>query len=242
MDAGARRTYSPRVGISDSVKHPGAIMTVQDVRAFNRFYTGVIGALDYGRHLYAPYTLTETRVLYELAQAPHLDAAELRTGLDLDAGYLSRILNRFEDAGLIERGPRRAIRAAWAGTAYRARAGDRRTARRAGPGDRRGPARHGGPRRPAAAGGGHADHPGRPRRGAHRRADPVRRGRAARSGPRRPRLDRAAQRRAVRGRVRLERRLRGAGGPDRQPASRRTTTRVWSGCGSPSRTGGRWAV
>ncbi|WP_330339841.1 bifunctional helix-turn-helix transcriptional regulator/GNAT family N-acetyltransferase [Streptomyces sp. NBC_00557] len=80
-------------------------MTVQDVRAFNRFYTGVIGALDYGRHLYAPYTLTETRVLYELAQAPHLDAAELRTGLDLDAGYLSRILNRFEDAGLIERGP-----------------------------------------------------------------------------------------------------------------------------------------
>jgi DNA-binding MarR family transcriptional regulator/GNAT superfamily N-acetyltransferase len=80
-------------------------MTVQDVRAFNRFYTGVIGALDYGRHLYAPYTLTETRVLYELAQAPHLDAADLRTGLDLDAGYLSRILNKFEEAGLIERGP-----------------------------------------------------------------------------------------------------------------------------------------
>src|SRR5690348_1385423 len=80
-------------------------MTVQDVRAFNRFYTGVIGALDYGRHLYAPYTLTESRVLYELAHAPHLDAADLRARLDLDAGYLSRILNRFEDAGLIERGP-----------------------------------------------------------------------------------------------------------------------------------------
>ncbi|MFI1070735.1 GNAT family N-acetyltransferase [Streptomyces puniciscabiei] len=80
-------------------------MTVQDVRAFNRFYTGVIGALDYGRHLYAPYTLTESRVLYELAQAPHLDAADLRAALALDAGYLSRILNRFEDAGLLERGP-----------------------------------------------------------------------------------------------------------------------------------------
>ncbi|MGJ5755700.1 MarR family transcriptional regulator with acetyltransferase activity [Streptomyces puniciscabiei] len=80
-------------------------MTVQDVRAFNRFYTGVIGALDYGRHLYAPHTLTEARVLYELAQAPHLDAADLRAALDLDAGYLSRILNRFEDAGLLERGP-----------------------------------------------------------------------------------------------------------------------------------------
>ncbi|MFF8400749.1 GNAT family N-acetyltransferase [Streptomyces sp. NPDC015684] len=80
-------------------------MSVQDVRAFNRFYTGVIGALDYGRHLYAPYTLTEARVLYELAHAAQLDAADLRTRLGLDAGYLSRILNRFEDGGLIERGP-----------------------------------------------------------------------------------------------------------------------------------------
>ncbi|MEV5879701.1 GNAT family N-acetyltransferase [Streptomyces sp. NPDC052101] len=80
-------------------------MTVQDVRAFNRFYTGLIGALDHGRRLYAPYTLTEARVLYELAQVPHLDAADVRTLLDLDAGYLSRILNRFEETGLIERGP-----------------------------------------------------------------------------------------------------------------------------------------
>jgi len=54
-------------------------MTVQDIRAFNRFYTNVIGALDYGRHLYAPYTLTESRVLYELAHSPRTDAADLRT-------------------------------------------------------------------------------------------------------------------------------------------------------------------
>ncbi|GGZ78923.1 GNAT family N-acetyltransferase [Streptomyces echinoruber] len=80
-------------------------MTVQDVRAFNRFYTNVIGALDYGRHLYAPYTLTEARVLYELAHAPRTDAADLREQLSLDAGYLSRILNRFEKDGLVERGP-----------------------------------------------------------------------------------------------------------------------------------------
>ncbi|MET8582414.1 helix-turn-helix domain-containing GNAT family N-acetyltransferase [Streptomyces collinus] len=80
-------------------------MTVQDVRAFNRFYTGVIGALDHGRHLYAPYTLTESRVLSELAHDRRLDAADLRARLALDAGYLSRILNRFEEAGLIERGP-----------------------------------------------------------------------------------------------------------------------------------------
>ncbi|MGR4850038.1 bifunctional helix-turn-helix transcriptional regulator/GNAT family N-acetyltransferase [Streptomyces violaceus] len=80
-------------------------MTVQDIRSFNRFYTNVIGALDYGRHLYAPYTLTESRVLYELAHAPRTDAADLRAQLHLDAGYLSRILNKFEEDGLVERGP-----------------------------------------------------------------------------------------------------------------------------------------
>jgi DNA-binding MarR family transcriptional regulator/GNAT superfamily N-acetyltransferase len=79
-------------------------MTVQDIRSFNRFYTNVIGALDYGRHLYAPYTLTESRVLYELAHAA-TDTADLRARLHLDAGYLTRILNRFEEDGLVERGP-----------------------------------------------------------------------------------------------------------------------------------------
>ncbi|MFJ5263721.1 GNAT family N-acetyltransferase [Streptomyces sp. NPDC088387] len=80
-------------------------MTVQDFRSFNRFFTNVIGALDYGRHLYAPYTLTESRVLYELAHSPRTDAADLRTQLHLDAGYLSRILNKFEQDGLIGREP-----------------------------------------------------------------------------------------------------------------------------------------
>ncbi|MFI6334656.1 GNAT family N-acetyltransferase [Streptomyces sp. NPDC050535] len=80
-------------------------MTVQDIRSFNRFYTNVIGALDYGRHLYAPYTLTESRVLYELAHSPRTDAADLREELSLDAGYLSRILNKFEQDGLVERAP-----------------------------------------------------------------------------------------------------------------------------------------
>jgi DNA-binding MarR family transcriptional regulator/GNAT superfamily N-acetyltransferase len=82
-------------------------MTVQDIRAFNRFYTNVIGALDYSRQLYAPYTLTESRVLYELAHSPRTDAADLRGELSLDAGYLSRILNKFEQGGLIEREPSR---------------------------------------------------------------------------------------------------------------------------------------
>ncbi|WP_320776161.1 GNAT family N-acetyltransferase [Streptomyces sp. CRN 30] len=82
-------------------------MTVQDFRAFNRFYTGVIGALDYGRSLYAPYSLTESRVLYELAHSPRTDAADLRAALLLDAGYLSRVLNRLEGDGLVERAPSR---------------------------------------------------------------------------------------------------------------------------------------
>lgn len=80
-------------------------MTVQEVRAFNRFYTNLIGALDYSRHLYTPYTLTEARVLYELAHATGLDAADLRTSLHLDAGHLSRMLLKFEKDGLLTRRP-----------------------------------------------------------------------------------------------------------------------------------------
>lgn len=78
---------------------------VHEIRAFNRFYTNLIGALDYSRHLYVPYTLTESRVLYELAHAPHVDAADLRTELSLDAGHLSRLLGKLERAGLVERAP-----------------------------------------------------------------------------------------------------------------------------------------
>ncbi|MER6092076.1 bifunctional helix-turn-helix transcriptional regulator/GNAT family N-acetyltransferase [Streptomyces bluensis] len=78
-------------------------MTVQDIRSFNRFYTNVIGALDYGRHVYAPYTLTEARVLWELAHSSRTDAADLRTELSLDSGYLSRLLSKFEEDGLVER-------------------------------------------------------------------------------------------------------------------------------------------
>ncbi|MFI0979525.1 GNAT family N-acetyltransferase [Streptomyces sp. NPDC021093] len=78
-------------------------MTIHEMRAFNRFYTNLIGALDYSRHLSAPYTLTESRVLYELAHDPRTDAADLRSRLRLDAGYLSRLLGRFERDGLVER-------------------------------------------------------------------------------------------------------------------------------------------
>lgn len=80
-------------------------MTIEDIRSFNRFYTNLIGALDYSRQLHTPYTLTEARVLYELSSAPQADAADLRGALTLDAGYLSRLLGKFEKDGLITRGP-----------------------------------------------------------------------------------------------------------------------------------------
>ncbi|MCX4582038.1 helix-turn-helix domain-containing GNAT family N-acetyltransferase [Streptomyces sp. NBC_01481] len=80
-------------------------MPIQEIRAFNRFYTNLIGALDYSKHLYTPYTLTESRVLYKLAHSPRTDAADLRAELSLDAGYLSRLLAKFERDGLVGRAP-----------------------------------------------------------------------------------------------------------------------------------------
>jgi len=66
---------------------------VAELRAFNRFWTARIGALD-AHLLQTPYSLGEARVLFELAQRPSIPVAELRGELRLDAGYLSRILAR----------------------------------------------------------------------------------------------------------------------------------------------------
>jgi DNA-binding MarR family transcriptional regulator/predicted N-acetyltransferase YhbS len=75
---------------------------VERFRAFNRFHTRLVGALD--EHLLdSPYTLTEARVLFELGRGAPLEIRELRARSGLDAGYLSRILASFEDRGLVSR-------------------------------------------------------------------------------------------------------------------------------------------
>lgn len=82
----------------------GAGGAVDAVRRFNRFYTRRVGALGEG-HLDTPFSLTEARVVYELAQRGTATATELGQELDLDAGYLSRILRGFQERGLIDRRP-----------------------------------------------------------------------------------------------------------------------------------------
>ncbi|MDP3594981.1 bifunctional helix-turn-helix transcriptional regulator/GNAT family N-acetyltransferase [Phenylobacterium sp.] len=80
---------------------------VAAVRRFNRFYTRRIGALDEA-HLGSPYGLADMRVLYEVAQTPDgISPKALAAKAGLDAGYLSRILKRFETEGLMVRAPSR---------------------------------------------------------------------------------------------------------------------------------------
>jgi DNA-binding MarR family transcriptional regulator/GNAT superfamily N-acetyltransferase len=72
------------------------------VRRFTRFYTRHIGLLQ-EELLHSGFSLAEARVLYELVNRSPMTATDLAAALDLDAGYLSRILRRFGDTGLISK-------------------------------------------------------------------------------------------------------------------------------------------
>ncbi len=73
---------------------------IEAVRAFNRFWTAHIGVLR-ASHLDTPYSLTEARVIFELAQRDVVELADLRAELRIDPGYLSRIVARFRESRLV---------------------------------------------------------------------------------------------------------------------------------------------
>src|ERR1700692_2877112 len=81
---------------------PNSDDQVAAIRAFNRFYTRKLGVLDQ-QLLKSPFSLSEARVLYELATCEGASAKEIGIELGLDPGYLSRIVQRYDEEGLIPR-------------------------------------------------------------------------------------------------------------------------------------------
>ena len=77
---------------------------ISAVRAFNRFYTSRLGVLDQ-QILQSSLSLSEARVLYELANRENPSAKAIGNELGLDPGYLSRIIQKIEAQGLISRKP-----------------------------------------------------------------------------------------------------------------------------------------
>jgi DNA-binding MarR family transcriptional regulator/GNAT superfamily N-acetyltransferase len=77
---------------------------IEAVRSFNRFYTRIIGLLQEGL-LDSDFSLTEVRVLYEIAHRRNPTASEILKELGLDRGYLSRILAKFQQRGLLAKTP-----------------------------------------------------------------------------------------------------------------------------------------
>jgi DNA-binding MarR family transcriptional regulator len=76
---------------------------IAQIRLFNRYYTSVIGLLD-KHYLASDFSLTETRIMFELYHEPEgLSPSDLIELLNLDKGYLSRILKMFEKKKLVEK-------------------------------------------------------------------------------------------------------------------------------------------
>lgn len=73
---------------------------IQNIRAFNRFYTDVIGLLN--KHLLdSAYSLSEVRVMYEISIGKEVQASQIMTAMSIDKSYLSRILKKLEKDGII---------------------------------------------------------------------------------------------------------------------------------------------
>jgi DNA-binding MarR family transcriptional regulator/GNAT superfamily N-acetyltransferase len=78
---------------------------IAQVRAFNRFYTRIIGLLEEGMHK-SPYTLSEARVIYELGKRGHATSSVIAEELDMDRGQMSRLVLRLVDQGIVAVLPR----------------------------------------------------------------------------------------------------------------------------------------
>ena len=74
------------------------------IRSFNRFYTNIIGLLEQN-FLDTQFSLTEGRVLYEIAHLEECSAKKIRERIAIDEGYLSRIIDKFIQKGLITKAP-----------------------------------------------------------------------------------------------------------------------------------------
>ncbi len=77
---------------------------IDKIRAFNRFYTNIIGLLDQ-HFLDSPFSLTEVRVLYEIRHIEECCAKKIRANIVIDEGYLSRIIDKFIRQGLVKKSP-----------------------------------------------------------------------------------------------------------------------------------------
>ena len=202
---------------------------VDDIRGFNRFYTRVLGLLrpDLAG---SAFGLTEARVLFELAHRDDVAVSDLRRDLDLDAGYLSRILSGFTASGLVAReksaadGRRQVVRLTDDGPAGAFAELDQLQAgaidTHAGAARRGSTNASSSPRWARSAACWAASAPDRPR------SSPARAGRS--------RLGRRASRRPICGRIRLGRDVRGAGRAHRGRLRRAPTTASARRRGSPS--------
>jgi|RhiMetdeSRZDD1v2_1073273.scaffolds.fasta_scaffold301640_2 DNA-binding MarR family transcriptional regulator len=75
---------------------------VAAIREFNRFYTNIIGVVN-RKILESPYSLSEVRVLYEIRNTPLCTARKIKNTIQIDEGYLSRIIEKFVNGKLVKK-------------------------------------------------------------------------------------------------------------------------------------------